>query len=141
MFARSKIGRLLVGTVFAHMNTFLPVNRLYETDTLIAFYHPQPSYAVHILLVPKKAVARVIDLTEIDHEFLLDVFRTVQILVNKLSLAESGYRLILNGGAYQEVPQLHFHLVSDQEIVREGKQAKDSEMNRKRAGSSCLSQF
>ena len=35
-------------------------------------------------------------------------------LVQDLELAERGYRLIVNGGAYQDVKQLHFHLISEQ---------------------------
>ena len=34
-------------------------------------------------------------------------------LVAELQLEKRGYRLIANGGAYQDVPHLHFHLVSD----------------------------
>jgi histidine triad (HIT) family protein len=109
---QSKLGRLLIAWIFAHMSHFVPVNRLYETDTLLAFHHPTPSYPVHILLVPKKAIKNLISLEEDDDVFLKDVFRTVQSLVEELSLGEVGFRLILNGGEYQEVPQLHFHLVS-----------------------------
>lgn len=40
---------------------------------------------------------------------------TVQLLVHRYDLEEKGYRLIVNGGQYQEVPHLHFHLISDGE--------------------------
>ena len=36
----------------------------------------------------------------------------VQSLVAELDVEGPGYRLIVNGGGYQGVPQLHFHLVS-----------------------------
>ena len=111
--ARSRIGRLVVGWVFAHMSAVLPVKRLRETGSLIAFYHPQPTYPVHILLVPKKAVAGLTDLTAADAGFLADLILTVQSLVAELGLEEAGYRLIVNGGRYQDVAQLHFHLVSE----------------------------
>lgn len=94
------------------MSFALPVSRLHETDTLLAFYHPHPSYDVHILLVPKKAIANLAELDSSDVEFLAQVFRTVQILVNELKLNEAGYRLLVNGGEFQDVPQLHFHLIS-----------------------------
>jgi len=94
------------------MSFAIPVKRLRETETLLAFYHPKPVYPVHILLMPKKAITSLPDLTENDNPFLSDVFKTVQFLVHELNLAEIGYRLIINGGEYQDVPQLHFHLVS-----------------------------
>jgi diadenosine tetraphosphate (Ap4A) HIT family hydrolase len=36
----------------------------------------------------------------------------VQNLVEMLELQEQGFRLVVNGGHYQEFPQLHFHLIS-----------------------------
>jgi len=110
--ARSAFGRFFIGWIFAHMSFAIPVNRLYETETTLAFYHPRPGYPVHILLVPKKAIPALADLQEEDSVFLQDVFRAVQSLVEDLDLGEKGYRLILNGGQYQDVPQLHFHLIS-----------------------------
>lgn len=109
--ARSLIGRILIGWIFAHMDFLLPLKRLRETETLLVFEHPQPSYPVHILLVPKKAIKSMADLKEEDDAFLQDVFRMSKVLVTEFGIGKSGYRLILNGGAFQEVPQLHFHLV------------------------------
>ena len=98
------------------MSFALPVNRLRETDTLLAFYHPHPSYDVHILLVPKKAIINLTEIDSSDDQLLVDVFRTVQILVEELQLNEVGYRLLVNGGKLQDVPQLHFHLISGESI-------------------------
>ena len=95
------------------MNKFIPVNRIFETERLIAFYHPQPAYPLHILLVPKKAIASLIDLSEEDDTFLVDLVSTTQWIVKQFSLDPGGYRLITNGGKYQEIPQLHFHLISE----------------------------
>jgi diadenosine tetraphosphate (Ap4A) HIT family hydrolase len=35
-------------------------------------------------------------------------------LITEFKLEDSGYRLITNGGIYQDIPQLHFHLISDE---------------------------
>lgn len=83
------------------MSFMIPVERLRETPTLIAFHHPQPSYPLHILIVPKKALGGLMDLTAADTPFMLDLFQTVQSLVRDFDLESSGYRLISNGGAYQ----------------------------------------
>jgi histidine triad (HIT) family protein len=105
--------RYLIGWMFEYMSFAIPVKRLRETETLMAFYHPNPSYRFHILLVPKKAVASLKELDPTDATFLTDLYSTVQNLVNEFQLP--AYRLILNGGEYQDFPQLHFHLVSDVE--------------------------
>jgi histidine triad (HIT) family protein len=110
--SKTRFAGLVIGWIFAHMSFIIPVNRLHETETLLAFYHPKPSYPVHILIVPKKARRELKNLTHADSDFMIDLFATVQTLVADLDLEQTGYRLICNGGAYQDVPQLHFHLVS-----------------------------
>jgi len=101
----------LIGWIFAHMSFAIPVERLRETETLIAFYHPKPAYPFHVLLVPKKAVTSLKELDPTDTTFLTDLYSIVQNLVNEFQLP--AYRLIVNGGEYQDFPQLHFHLISD----------------------------
>jgi histidine triad (HIT) family protein len=112
LLARSPLGPFLAGWLFNNMSFALPVKRLRETEHLIAFEHPQPMYPVHILLVPRRTIASLVELEARDAPFLLDLFLTVKDLVDALGLEPSGYRLIANGGRYQEFPYLHFHLVS-----------------------------
>jgi len=112
--ANTAFGRVLIGWVFAKMNLLLPLDRLRQTETLIAFQHPKPGYPFHVLIVPRKAVQTLADFDANDTAFLTDLFSTVQSLVNEFHL--SAYRLIVNGGEYQDFPQLHFHLISDSKI-------------------------
>ena len=102
----------LIGWIFEYMSFAIPVKRLRETDSLMAFRHPKPSYPFHILLVPKKTIASFLDL-EPDSAFLKDLPSTVQSLVEEYQLP--AWRLIVNGGENQDFPQLHFHLVADTE--------------------------
>jgi histidine triad (HIT) family protein len=111
--ARSAIGRIFIGMIFAYMSFLIPVKRLRETPTLMAFHHPKPSYPLHILIVPKRTLASLQALSFTDADFMVDLFATTQSLVEEFKLVEKGYRLIANGGAYQDVPHLHFHLVSE----------------------------
>ena len=70
---------------------------------------------MHILLVPKRAYRSLMDIPKGDETFLSDVVETVQDLVRSLRLEEGGYRLIANGGSFQDVPLLHFRLVAGKE--------------------------
>lgn len=108
--ARTRPGRKLAGWIFAHMSFAIPVEHLRETETLLAFHHPKPAYALHIVLVPKLAVASLMELDP-SSAFLSDLVTTVQSFVSELQLP--AYRLVVNGGEYQDFPHLHFHLVSD----------------------------
>jgi histidine triad (HIT) family protein len=100
----------LIGWVFTHMSFAIPVKRLRETETLMVFHHPKPSYPFHVLLVPKKTVKTLMELDAKDAAFLSDLYAAVQGLVEEFQLP--AWRLIVNGGEYQDFPQLHFHLVS-----------------------------
>jgi histidine triad (HIT) family protein len=113
MLARTRTGGIVIREVIRHMNFAIPLQRLRETETLLAFHHPSPSYPVHILLLPKQAYRSLLELPTGDSSFQRDLFDTVQSLVREYHLEQAGYRLIANGGAYQELPILHFHLVSD----------------------------
>ena len=109
--ARMPLAGRLLREVFAHMSFAIPVKRLRETDTLMAFHHPKASYPFHVLIVPKKAIASLTELDPDDTTFLADLILTVQHLVQEFKLP--AYRLIVNGGEFQDVPQLHFHLISE----------------------------
>jgi diadenosine tetraphosphate (Ap4A) HIT family hydrolase len=108
-----KIRRRMIRWVFRHMSFAIPVKRLRETSSLMAFYHPQPVYPFHILLTTKRSYTSLMDVPIEDTTFMREVLETVQSLVREYKLEESGYRLITNGGVNQEIPQLHFHLISD----------------------------
>ena len=108
--ANTPPGRSLIGWIFAHMSFVLPAEHLRETDNLLAFRHPKPAHPFHVILVPKKELRSFADLAPAD-PFLADLVTTVQSLVSEFQL--TAYRLIVNGGEYQEFPHLHFHLISE----------------------------
>lgn len=95
------------------MDFILPLNRLYDSDTLLAFFHPQPAYPLHILIVPKQSFPNILALQAEHSALLYECFSTAQFLVKKFQLQTHGYRLIINGGEHQDIPQLHFHLISE----------------------------
>ena len=85
----------------------IPAERLRETDSLLAFYHPKPFYPFNVILVPRQAVPTLMELDPTNSAFLSDLFATVQSLVTEFKLP--AYRLIVNGGEFQDFPHLHFH--------------------------------
>ncbi len=108
---RSPLLSQMIGLVFAKMSFIVPVDRLRDTDTLLAFHHPNPAYPFHVLIVPKRSIASLAEPDPTDADFLCDLYATVQGIVDEFHLP--AYRLIVNGGDYQDFPQLHFHLISN----------------------------
>jgi histidine triad (HIT) family protein len=100
------------------MSFLIPVKRLYETPLVFAFFHPQPAYVTHILIVPKAGIKNLTELPLENAKMLQDIFEVAQNLIKRFELEEKGYRLICNGGTNQDIPQLHFHLISDEPVQK-----------------------
>lgn len=111
--AKTWIGGIFLHWIFAFFSFVIPGEKLIETDKVLAFHHPSPSYPLHILIVPKAKYRSLNDLPTVDNKFESDLFLTVNKLVQRFDLERYGYRLIANGGTAQEVDHLHFHLISD----------------------------
>jgi len=96
-----------------HVSNLLPVDLLVSTNQLIAFFHPQPTYPFHVLIVPKVEIPSMLDLSPANDLFLRECFATIQKIVKQYDLEALGYRVVINGGKNQDFPMLHFHLISE----------------------------
>lgn len=95
------------------INREIPADIVYEDDLVIAFKDINPQAPVHILIVPKKEIATVNDVTVDDEVTLGRLFTAAAKIAKENSIDESGYRLMVNvnkdGG--QEVFHIHMHLM------------------------------
>lgn len=78
----------------------------YEDDDVVAFANIAPVAETHILIIPKKHVATFMDLDGIVDSMKL----AAQKLVSEKGIGEA-YKLIFNGGSYQKVHHVHWHLL------------------------------
>ena len=49
------------------------MNKVLETEHVLAYYHTRPFYPVHIVAIPKKHISSLITLEESDNELLLEL--------------------------------------------------------------------
>ena len=91
---------------------------VYEDDEIIAFKDINPAAPIHILVIPKKHIESIIDLTDEDEMLVGKMYTAVRKIAKKLNIEESGFRLIVNCGkdAGQEVPHLHFHILAGKKL-------------------------
>ena len=91
----------------------IPADIVYEDDLVLAFRDIQPQAPVHILIIPKKEIATVNDVSEADEKLLGRLFIVAAQIARENSIDESGYRLMVNVNADggQEVFHLHMHLL------------------------------
>ncbi|MDO8573814.1 MAG: HIT domain-containing protein [Candidatus Daviesbacteria bacterium] len=89
----------------------IPKEFIYESDNLVVFPDINPSADIHFLIIPKKHIKGIGDLTDSDGLLLSEVYKTVDKLVTDNNLNDKLYRVMVNGGKAQHVPHLHFHLL------------------------------
>lgn len=96
----------------------IPSDIVYEDDLVIAFKDINPQAPIHILIVPKREIPTVNDVTAADEQALGRLFIVAAQIAQENNIAESGYRLIVNinkdGG--QEVYHLHMHVLGGEPL-------------------------
>lgn len=97
----------------------IPSNRLFEDDTLLAFYDIDPQAPIHFLVIPKQHIQSAAALTEADAALLGHIYAVIAQLCRELGVAESGYRVVSNVGkdGGQSVPHLHFHVLAKRSLA------------------------
>jgi len=86
---------------------------LYENDTLVVFRDINPAAAIHLLIVPKKHIRSVNDLTAVEQPILSEMVMVAKDMAVQQGVEKSGYRLFINveRGGGQVIFHLHMHLV------------------------------
>jgi len=97
----------------------IPAKIAHEDELCIAIHDISPQAPVHVLVIPKKPIARVGVATTDDQAVLGHLLLTAGNLARKLGVSESGYRLVINSGADggETVPHLHVHLLGQRPLA------------------------
>ena len=90
----------------------IPAKIVYEDDLCLAFEDVTPQAPTHVLVIPKKEIASVDDLTDEDAALVGHLWMVIRDLAKQLGLGE-GYRVVVNCGrdGGQSVDHLHYHLL------------------------------
>ena len=91
----------------------IPAKIAYEDDQVLAFHDINPQAPVHVLIVPKKPLARVALAEAGDQALLGHLLLKAAHVAALLGLTDSGYRLVINNGrdGGESVPHLHCHIL------------------------------
>lgn len=88
------------------------VNKVLETENVLAYYHTKPFYPVHIVAIPKKHIASLITLEDSDNELLVELLGVIKSVAASVTEEYGACRVITNLGNYQDSKHLHWHIVS-----------------------------
>ncbi|CAG9621049.1 HIT domain-containing protein [Sutcliffiella rhizosphaerae] len=92
------------------------VNKVFETDNVLAYYHTRPFYPVHIVAIPKIHIPSLIALEESDNELLLELMEVIKKVATMVTEENEACRVITNLGDYQDSKHLHWHIVSGEPL-------------------------
>ena len=87
-----------------------PIQKLVETEQVLAFYHTRPFWPVHIVVIPKKHISSLLTLEPEDEPIVLELLATIRQLAAQVVAEHGGARVLTNLGIYQDSKHLHFHI-------------------------------
>lgn len=86
-----------------------PVEKVLETENVLAYHHTRPFWPVHIVVVPKRHVASVL---EVESDLLIEIFDVIKKVAAQVFDEHGAARVLTNLGEYQDSKHLHFHINS-----------------------------
>lgn len=94
-------------------NGEIPSKKVYEEESVVAFYDLDPQAPTHILVIPKEHIASAAEITPENSAVVAHIFEVIAKLSKELDMKD-GFRVVSNCGesAGQSVKHLHFHVMS-----------------------------
>lgn len=91
----------------------VPVNKIYESDSVLAFYAREPLWPVHAIVIPKQHIASLLDFEDLRSEVIADLMKTIANVAKQISAKYGKCRVMTNVGEYQHTKHLHWHIYSE----------------------------
>jgi histidine triad (HIT) family protein len=97
----------------------IPAEIVLDDDDVLAFRDVNPQAPVHVLIVPKRVIARLADATEEDGALLGKLLLAARRVAEKTDLLKSGFRVVINSGpdGGESVPHLHLHVLGKRALA------------------------
>jgi histidine triad (HIT) family protein len=91
---------------------------IYQNESVFVLNDINPQAAVHKLIIPKKHISSLNELTPTDTNLMGELFQTAKSIAADAGVAEDGYRVVVNcnAGAGQTVFHIHVHLLGGRQL-------------------------
>jgi histidine triad (HIT) family protein len=96
----------------------IPARVVYQDEHVVAFNDISPQGPTHVLIIPKKHITSLLDLTPAEDGVIGLLVRKARDLAKDAGLAENGFRLVFNYGedAGYSVYHVHLHLIGGRKL-------------------------
>lgn len=100
------------------INKEIPSKIVYEDEEILAFEDIAPQAPVHIVVIPKKHIAKITEIEKEDEILIGKIYSVINKIAKEKEIAEDGFRVIINCGENggQEVKHIHFHLLGGKKL-------------------------
>lgn len=97
----------------------IPCEIIFEDEKVFCFRDISPQAPVHVLLIPKKPIARIHEAGPEHSSLLGHLFAQIPHIAEQLGLADSGYRIVINNGddGGETVPHMHVHILGGRSLT------------------------
>lgn len=97
----------------------IPADVIYEDEHAVAFRDIRPMAPTHVLVIPRKHISAIHDLTEDDVTTIGRVMLAAKAVAHQEGLEAAGYRLVINDGdaAGQTVHHVHVHVLGGRNLT------------------------
>jgi histidine triad (HIT) family protein len=97
----------------------IPASIVYEDERVLAFNDINPQAPTHVLVIPKRHIATLTDLTQEDDAIVGELARRAARIAEERGIAVSGYRTVFNTNrdAGQTVFHIHLHLLGGRSLA------------------------
>ncbi|GBE02057.1 HIT-like protein [bacterium BMS3Abin08] len=91
----------------------IPAKVIYEDEKVLVFEDINPQAPVHTLVIPKKHISTLLEITGEDNELIGYLFQVANRIARDKGIADRGFRLVINCNreAGQTVFHVHLHLL------------------------------
>ena len=93
----------------------IPCTKVYEDEQVLAFRDINPQAPVHVLVLPKRHMANIL---ECDGETMTALLAAIQKIAAQEGVDRDGFRIVSNCGKHgaQSVNHLHIHLMGGRQL-------------------------
>jgi histidine triad (HIT) family protein len=97
----------------------IPASIVYQDDELVVFKDINPQAPLHVLIIPRKHIASLNDLSDADDALVGSMIRRAAALAKEHGYSEGGYRTVFNTNrdAGQTVFHIHLHLLAGRRLT------------------------
>jgi histidine triad (HIT) family protein len=100
------------------INGDLPAQFVYQNEHVVAFNDINPQAPTHVLIIPRKHIATLNDLSSGDAQVMAELYLAAQQIAEDAGIAQAGYRTVVNCnlGGGQTVYHLHLHVMGGRQM-------------------------